>query len=777
LEVGTTFVELIKRQGTHLGVHVSLNEDKPPKIQELVQGSWAQRSDVLCVGDVIVGVNGVPAADVTRKKLKQILDDSDRIQLEVNYKLPPIISSQTSGTTPKLIQVTLRKENGSFGMVIRGGDHEIPRKRRAFTVFGVTPNGPCFLEGTIRRGDRIRAVNGNSLSNLKLPQLQGLLYSQESEAVFTLEYDVMVYDVIGHQGPLMVEIRREVGDILGFGLNRNPEDGNIYIESVKAASLADRCGALNVGDVLLAVNGFSVAKLDVDGVTQMIRGNPESTCIVRLEILPGAFSRNGGGAGGGIFYRTPMGSPCFSTLNPRRQTTPTLGRRGQPCNRHRSMTESDHELMRMRAAGHHNGHHQQRPYIHPATPSRERKKFVSFTVELQRDEGPLGLTLATEDDQEPGRPIFISALQEDGLAERTNTIQVNDQLLEVNGVPVTSLSLNEAIPLLQENNNGEVIRLKLARLISIPERDSFSGTLKRSQFSTTCRKPPLPSPSPCSRSSAASFTSAKSSPIPIESMQGGFYPRSSPARSDAQAHQLPGEAPASSASSVTSSQLGSTGTNDSTKERLQVPMEVHRVTLFKDNVYEDFGFSVSDGLYEKGIFVNHIRAGGPADMSGLLRPLDRILQINATRTVDYDCCLAVPLVASAGEKIELLVSRATRVFELRDRSRDSLERAFRNYHPIKPPVSSHGGSSTGNIPSIAMDEPDDATVRGCDSPRSLTSNYSALSTASHRANTANNSGKKLSRSKSTSNATGAGHSGFHSSDFSTLTRPIKDSGS
>ena len=51
------------------------------------------------------------------------------------------------------------------------------------------------------------------------------------------------------------------------------------------------------------------------------------------------------------------------------------------------------------------------------------------------------------------------------------------------------------------------------------------------------------------------------------------------------------------------------------------------VTLFKDNVYEDFGFSVSDGLYEKGIFVNRIRKGGPADTSGLLKPLDRILQV------------------------------------------------------------------------------------------------------------------------------------------------------
>ena len=30
------------------------------------------------------------------------------------------------------------------------------------------------------------------------------------------------------------------------------------------------------------------------------------------------------------------------------------------------------------------------PFIYSATPGRERKKFVSFTVELQREEGQLG---------------------------------------------------------------------------------------------------------------------------------------------------------------------------------------------------------------------------------------------------------------------------------------------------------------------------------------------------------------------------------------------------
>ena len=37
--------------------------------------------------------------------------------------------------------------------------------------------------------------------------------------------------------------------------------------------------------------------------------------------------------------------------------------------------------------------------------------------------------------------------------------------------------------------------------------------------------------------------------------------------------------------------------------------------------------------------------------------MDRILQINETRTHDFDCCLAVPLIAAAGDKIELLITR------------------------------------------------------------------------------------------------------------------------
>ena len=157
-------------------------------------------------------------------------------------------------------------------------------------------------------------------------------------------------------------------------------------------------------------------------------------------------------------------------------------------------------------------------------------------------------------------------------------------------------------------------------------------------------------------------------------------------------------------------------------------MEVHRVTLFKDNIYEDFGFSVSDGLYEKGIFVNRVRASGPADGSGLLRPLDRILQINSSRTADFDCCLAVPLIASAGDRIELVVSRATKVFELQDRSRDSLERAFRTHNHQSLQKRNSSQSQNSIEVECGTENPNLNNSReGLDSPASLFSNFSSTS--------------------------------------------------
>lgn len=55
--------------------------------------------------------------------------------------------------------------------------------------------------------------------------------------------------------------------------------------------------------------------------------------------------------------------------------------------------------------------------------------------------------------------------------------------------------------------------------------------------------------------------------------------------------------------------------------------------MIKDPENDDFGFSVSDGFLEKGVYVNMIRPDGPADRAGL-QPYDRILQVKTKKASD-----------------------------------------------------------------------------------------------------------------------------------------------
>jgi len=100
-----------------------------------------------------------------------------------------------------------------------------------------------------------------------------------------------------------------------------------------------------------------------------------------------------------------------------------------------------------------------------------------------------------------------------------------------------------------------------------------------------------------------------------------------------------------------------TSSNGSNSTITNVPLEIYRVTLFKDRDYNDFGFSVSDGATNKGVYINKVRSGGPADLSGFVKPFDKLIQVNNTSLRDLDCLLAVPLLISASDRVDLYICR------------------------------------------------------------------------------------------------------------------------
>lgn len=99
----------------------------------------------------------------------------------------------------------------------------------------------------------------------------------------------MVLDSIKNSnGPLLIEIEKSPGSSIGIKLTsgKSPTDGKnqILVESVKPASIADRCGAIYAGDQILSIDDVSFEHVTLAEANQILKN-----CVgefSRVEILP-----------------------------------------------------------------------------------------------------------------------------------------------------------------------------------------------------------------------------------------------------------------------------------------------------------------------------------------------------------------------------------------------------------------------------------------------------------------------------------------------------------
>ncbi|XP_069085250.1 glutamate receptor-interacting protein 1 isoform X1 [Pleurodeles waltl] len=285
---GSTIIELMKKEGTTLGLTVSggIDKDGKPRVSNLRQGGIAARSDQLNVGDYIKSVNGINLTKFRHDEIISLLKNvGERVVLEVEYELPPV-SVQGSGVIFKTVEVTLHKEGNTFGFVIRGGAHEDRNKSRPVVITCVRPGGPADREGTVKPGDRLLSVDGIRLLGTSHAEAMSILKQCGQEAVLLIEYDVSVMDTVSTaSGPLLVEVAKTTGSCLGVALSTSMYCNKqvIIIDKIKAASIADRCGALHVGDHILSIDGTSMEYCTLAEATQLLASSSEH---VKLEILP-----------------------------------------------------------------------------------------------------------------------------------------------------------------------------------------------------------------------------------------------------------------------------------------------------------------------------------------------------------------------------------------------------------------------------------------------------------------------------------------------------------
>ncbi|XP_061062263.1 glutamate receptor-interacting protein 1 isoform X5 [Eubalaena glacialis] len=454
---GSTVVELMKKEGTTLGLTVSggIDKDGKPRVSNLRQGGIAARSDQLDVGDYIKAVNGINLAKFRHDEIISLLKNvGERVVLEVEYELPPA-SVQGSSVIFRTVEVTLHKEGNTFGFVIRGGAHDDRNKSRPVVITCVRPGGPADREGTIKPGDRLLSVDGIRLLGTTHAEAMSILKQCGQEATLLIEYDVSVMDSVATaSGPLLVEVAKTPGASLGVALTTSMccNKQVIVIDKIKSASIADRCGALHVGDHILSIDGTSMEYCTLAEATQFLANTTDQ---VKLEILPHHQTRlalkGPDHALSSSFSPTSTSAYSLSSLNmgtlPRSlySTSP----RGTMMRRRLKKKDFKSSLSLASSTVGLAGqvvHTETTEVVLTADP------VTGFGIQLQ------GSVFATET---LSSPPLISYIEADSPAERCGVLQIGDRVLAINGIPTEDSTFEEASQLLRDSSITSKVTLEI----------------------------------------------------------------------------------------------------------------------------------------------------------------------------------------------------------------------------------------------------------------------------------------------------------------------------
>ncbi|XP_072778979.1 glutamate receptor-interacting protein 1 isoform X10 [Taeniopygia guttata] len=456
---GSTIVELMKKEGTTLGLTVSggIDKDGKPRVSNLRQGGIAARSDQLDIGDYIKSVNGINLTKFRHDEIISLLKNvGERVVLEVEYELPPV-SVQGSGLIFRTVEVTLHKEGNTFGFVIRGGAHDDRNKSRPVVITCVRPGGPADREGTIKPGDRLLSVDGIRLLGTTHAEAMSILKQCGQEATLLVEYDVSVMDSVATaSGPLLVEVAKTPGAALGVALTTSMccNKQVIVIDKIKSASIADRCGALHVGDHILSIDGTSMEYCTLAEATQFLANAADN---VKLEILPHHQTRlalkgpEHAALVSSSFSPTSMSAYSLSSLNmgtlPRSlySTSPrgTMMRRRMKKKDFKSSLSLASSTVGL--AG---------QVVHTETTEvvLTADPIVGFGIQLQ------GSVFATET---LSSPPLISYIEADSPAERCGVLQIGDRIVSINGIPTEDSTFDEANQLLRDSSITNKVTLEI----------------------------------------------------------------------------------------------------------------------------------------------------------------------------------------------------------------------------------------------------------------------------------------------------------------------------
>ncbi|XP_063620979.1 glutamate receptor-interacting protein 1 isoform X2 [Cydia splendana] len=619
-------------------------------ISHVAAQSPAYRSGCLQIRDRVMSINGHEnlTLDIANEILQRRNDSHNPkyLTLNVEFSMPNTIEASSG-----VFNVKLAKTTAGLGVTITGCKQKLLSNEEPMVISDIKPGSVAHRSGALAPGDQLLAINGQPLHNLSLDTAFNILQNSPDDIITlkirkrdltedwsnihkhnaklalqsfsNIEIKAVVHsgDDSGHHtdspnnsakesershgsnenaAVFTVELIKQENGPLGLTIAGSEDVTQpILLSGLVEGGVAEKCGKLAIGDELLTINGESVLNKPLSEAIKLLQQSGQRVQLQLCRKITGSVESAESSARDSSHSTSSPGLSNDSAVESWDQNTPVRS----------SASCGNSEV------------------IEYAVPDKNR--------------------LA---DKQPYSPTDEDKL----IASNYNSVAP----FGVNDLPLPNYSLNNSLKTFHYENTCIIPENTLKNKQNITREDDVQQIEILTTNMKDCQLHNMEKAScKCDYIQMAPYgiVSPKSRRPNWDNdyLNNGIYTVTTPQKSPLKPN-VPGTSFQFSTSPVYENDVPSLYSSDTLSP---AKGSIHHVILYKDAIYDDYGFSVSDGLYERGVYINRIRKGGPADIVGLLRPFDRILQVNGTRTVDYDCCLTVPLIAAAGDRLEIVVQR------------------------------------------------------------------------------------------------------------------------
>ncbi|RMC08751.1 hypothetical protein DUI87_15001 [Hirundo rustica rustica] len=385
---------------------------------------------------------------------------------------PGSIADRFAGATLKTLMIN---DGSGLGFGIVGG------KSSGVVVRTIVPGGLADRDGRLQTGDHILQIGGTNVQGMTSEQVAQVLRNCGNSVRMIVARDPKCEVMEAPPAPLSwpvsalpslqngndndsffdtydVELIKKNGQslgitIVGYAGTCDIEPSGIFVKNIIPGSAADHNGQIHVHDKIVAVDGVNIQDFTNQEVVEALRNTGQTVRLTLLRRKP-SFTISSGTPSDRVQAAVPMFVSPGALGTEISVATKNEGKQEQKDDLHSEKEQSLHQAGRVPLPPAHElkskwenllGPEYEVMVVNLDMPFKDDSELQKYSKLLPIHTLRLGVELDTFDGHH-----YISSIASDGPAAALGHLQLEDELLEVNGVQLRGKSRREAVTFLKE---------------------------------------------------------------------------------------------------------------------------------------------------------------------------------------------------------------------------------------------------------------------------------------------------------------------------------------